>query len=304
MKTRINVIGNGFDLAHELPTKFDPHFKRIAIELGDEKFWELYQTEEDDIWSDFEHLLARPDFNSLEEIFNGYNPDYLSDRESDRDAIMLQAQLNGQLQTALDLFVDHAEKALKSVGPKDLFTSLFDKEDVFINFNYTHTLEEVYGIGADNILHIHGEAGVDNLLLGYPEGTFDPEPYSYDVRQKGVGPYIEKDIDEYISEIEDYYVRSAYESLYIKVQAFSKESRAPQLRKFLRKQIEEKNTQVESIIVYGHSCAIDYEYFEVLNQLYPEAKWEFYVKHETDQKDNVNRLTKRCFINDYKVISI
>ena len=34
------------------------------------------------IWSDFENLLANPDFNSLGEIFTDYVPDYLSDRDS------------------------------------------------------------------------------------------------------------------------------------------------------------------------------------------------------------------------------
>ena len=81
MKDKLFIIGNGFDIAHNLPTKFDPDFKNIALKYEQDNFWELYQSRENDIWSDFENLLAHPDFNSLEEIFDGYSPDYLSDRK-------------------------------------------------------------------------------------------------------------------------------------------------------------------------------------------------------------------------------
>ncbi|WP_274518647.1 AbiH family protein [Streptococcus mutans] len=69
------IIGNGFDLAHGLPTKFNPDFKEIAEKNeSNPYFWELYQTEEADIWSDFENLLAKPDFNTLGEVFDDYSP--------------------------------------------------------------------------------------------------------------------------------------------------------------------------------------------------------------------------------------
>lgn len=30
MKNKLYILGNGFDLAHDLPTRFDPNFKDIA----------------------------------------------------------------------------------------------------------------------------------------------------------------------------------------------------------------------------------------------------------------------------------
>ena len=71
MKSKLFIIGNGFDIAHHLPTRFNPNFKNIAMKYEHGKFWDLYQSCKNDIWSDFENLLARPDFNGLEEIFNG-----------------------------------------------------------------------------------------------------------------------------------------------------------------------------------------------------------------------------------------
>ena len=203
MKKKLFIIGNGFDIAHNLPTKFDPDFKSITLKYEQDNFWELYQSRKDDIWSDFENLLSCPDFNSLEEIFDGYAPDYLSDRESDRNSIIVQVDLNGKLRDALREFAGAADKRLQHIGTNESIAQLIDPDGYYITFNYTHTLEKVYGIPTEHILHIHGEAGKNNLELGYPEGTFAPEKYNYDVRGKGRGPYREIDIEEYINDIED-----------------------------------------------------------------------------------------------------
>ena len=56
--SRLYIIGNGFDLLHKLPTKFDPDFKNIA-EKNEviSQFWSLYSSYGDEIWSDFEMNL-------------------------------------------------------------------------------------------------------------------------------------------------------------------------------------------------------------------------------------------------------
>lgn len=68
MRNKLFIIGNGFDLAHNLPTRFDPDFKNIALKHEENNFWEIYRSDVD-IWSDFENSLGHPDFNSLEEVF-------------------------------------------------------------------------------------------------------------------------------------------------------------------------------------------------------------------------------------------
>ncbi len=89
MKTRLFIIGNGFDLAHQLPTNYNPDFKMIAEKNEPlAYFWDIYQSSNADIWSDFENLLGYPDFNNLEEIFEGFSPDWSSDFESDRNSII------------------------------------------------------------------------------------------------------------------------------------------------------------------------------------------------------------------------
>lgn len=299
MRNKLFVIGNGFDLAHNLPTRFAPDFKDIAIKHEQDNFWDLYQSCEDDIWSDFENLLGCPDFDSLEEIFYGYEPDYLSDRESDRDSIIYQVELNGKLQDALYEFANNAEELLDNIQSKIFFEELFDADDYYITFNYTHTLEDIYNIPHENILHIHGEVGKNNLKLGYPKGHFTPEKYSYDARGKGRGPYIEIEIEDYINSIEDYYTRTAYEELLDKCKSFYKEIRIDLLKDFMDK----NQCKIKEIIVYGHSCAIDFEYFGYLSTRYSDAQWKFYVKG-IEQENNVEYLIKKYSINNADIIKI
>lgn len=299
MKNKLFIIGNGFDIAHNLPTKFDPDFKSITLKYEQDNFWELYQSRKDDIWSDFENLLSCPDFNSLEEIFDGYAPDYLSDRESDRNSIIVQVDLNGKLRDALREFAGAADKRLQHIGTNESIAQLIDPDGYYITFNYTHTLEKVYGIPTEHILHIHGEAGKNNLELGYPEGTFAPEKYNYDVRGKGRGPYREIDIEEYINDIEDYYVRTAYEQLISKCKSFFKEIRIDLLQDFLNG----ITCNIEEIVVYGHSCAIDFDYFSYLNLKYPTTQWTFYVKGY-EQEANVLDLIRNEGIKNTAIIKI
>lgn len=299
MKNKLFVIGNGFDLAHRLPTRFDPDFKNIARKYEPDNFWDLYQSQENDIWSNFENLLGRPDFNTLEEIFDGYAPDYSSDRESDRDGIIYQVELNGKLQEALYEFADNAEDSLCNIQANDFIEQILDPDGYYITFNYTHTLEGIYDIPREQILHIHGEVGKNNLELGYPKGNFTPEKYIYDARGKGSGPYIEIEIEDHINGIEDYYVGTAYTELISKCESFCKEIRIDLLEDFLDK----NQCKIEEIIVYGHSCAIDFAYFNYLNTRYSNAYWKFYVR-EAEQESDVRYLIKEYSIKNADIIKV
>lgn len=134
MKSQLFIIGNGFDLAHNLPTRFSPDFKNIAMRHEPNCFWDFYQSNKDDIWSDFENLLGCPDFNSLEEIFQSYSPDYSSDRENDRDDILCQAKSSGNLQDSLREFVNNAEWALNNIQRQSFFENLLNSNGYYITF--------------------------------------------------------------------------------------------------------------------------------------------------------------------------
>lgn len=300
--TRLFIIGNGFDLSHNLPTRYDPDFKEIAESYERPyDFWDLYQSREADIWADFENLLAHPDFNNLEEIFYGFEPDYLSDRESDRDSIITQVDIYGNLEKALYTFANKADAKVPFTKHKSEFSDLFSQGGLFLSFNYTHTLETVYGIPNNRVLHIHGEVGQNNLIIGYPEGTFAPEMYEYDVRQKGRGPYREMDIRDHIEVMAmddsmDYYTYTAYKALIEKTESFSKAPQIQNLENFLL------DIEICEVYVLGHSCAIDFPYFEYLNKKYPKAQWNFSAFDE-HTRDNIEKLVDDISIRQYQIIA-
>ena len=300
MGNRLFIIGNGFDLAHKLPTDFKTDFKRIAeVNESISYFWDIYQTEKTNIWSDFEYCLGRPDFNSLEEIFDGYGPDYLSEHESDRDAIITQVDINGNLKRSLYEFAETAENAISNRSPLEKYSKLFIEGDYFVNFNYTHTLERLYGIKERNVLHIHGEVGKNILVLGYPKGQYFPEKYLYDVRQKGRGPYRECDIREFVDEMAgkgnfDYYTYSAYKALIQKTESFNKEYQITSFASFLN------GKTIDEIIIIGHSCKIDFDYFQYLDKVFPLAKWVFNPFTDEDA-GNIAKLINDINVQNYRI---
>lgn len=297
---KLFIIGNGFDRAHNLPTAYNPHFKEFAEKIEQiSYFWDIYQSREVDIWADFENCLSHPDFNLLEEIFEGYAPDYSSDYESDRDAIITQVDLNGMLLETLYAFANRAECEIDSVSPLAKYTECFSQNDLFVTCNYTHTLERIYNISPSNVLHIHGEMGKNNLILGYPEGDYEAEKYYYDVRRKGRGPYREVDFEEHVEdmlkdELIDYYTYTAYTSLIEKTKSFYKSPQTKALSDFL------KDVNVDEVVVIGHSCAIDFSYFEYINHIFPSAKWVFNPFDE-DTKLNVEKMIELLEIKSFVI---
>ena len=124
-----------------------------------------------------------------------------------------------------------------------------------MSFNYTSTLELLYGIKA---YHIHGlyEEG-DNLIFGYK-----------DMNSKNLLSRLE----------EDYYVDAQIDSINQLYAEFKKKIQIYQLEEYLN-QIGD----VDIVIVYGHSMSIvDYEYFVMINKLLSPSEWNVSYHGESD----------------------
>ena len=93
--------------------------------------------------------------------------------------------------------------------------------------------------------------------------------------------------------------RTAYAELIDKCKSFYKEIRIDLLKNFLDK----NQCKIEEIIVYGHSCAIDFDYFSYLNTRYPNAYWKFYVRG-AEQESNVWYLIEENSIKNADIIKV
>ena len=143
------ILGNGFDRAHDLKTSYW-HFKKWLMTHGRldviAELQSLFPAQQDGeflLWSQFEKALTLYDKAAVE----GWAWDslYLAIEEED------------------------GKETVTSGGILDL-----DCSAKFITFNYTETLERLYSIPADRILHIHGKAHSDSrIVVGY-RTTVDP----------------------------------------------------------------------------------------------------------------------------------
>lgn len=247
------VLGNGFDLSHGLPTRYDPDLKKLAIKV--ERFageWEGYSIGAD-LWSAVEEQLAHPDVDLILDHLGSYAPDLSSDRESDRDGIVYEAEQ--LLNFPLERFAELADEKLESTDPEAKFVNLFRADDYYLTFNYTHTLELLYGVPSSRILHLHGEAGESPLIIGYEPGAL----------QRIVA------LDEWDDEENyEHYRSQAYGSVKKRLAEFEKVYQHEALSAF----VHQISHTPDRIVVIGHSLgSVDRPYFESLVGSFPRARW-------------------------------
>lgn len=190
------IIGNGFDIAHGIKSKY-----------YDFKMWLkeneplLLQDIEDvwancgELWSDFEMSLGEVDFMRVWEKFRDYhiqkftiadnefrrlNTSFPPSSEFHTLAEKLRP-LTRNIRLAFDNWVLSLNQSVVSMHP----IISFDKNAFFVTFNYTETLEIVYKIPRKSILYIHGRANSeDELLFGHNKSSIQIE---YEIEQKHLG---------------------------------------------------------------------------------------------------------------------
>lgn len=143
------VLGNGFDLMHNIPSRYSDF--KLFLE-NKKEYNELYSIlnelfDKVELWRDFENELSKPNqslLTKLNKIF-GIN--------------VIGKEFKKKLQEAFNAWI----RQVNNFKINKIFK--FRRTDIFLSFNYTTTLEIGYDIELDNILHIHNCIG-DNLFDG------------------------------------------------------------------------------------------------------------------------------------------
>ena len=182
---RLFVIGNGFDLHHNLPTGFNGFRDYVKKEFPESydyisKFILKESSEEEKDWNDIENELAETLALNYDEMLEEaiLSSEMNMDRASYWSDIQFNAEYYNQelpnLRKAFDEWVDGIE-ILGVVRPdKEI---VFSKEDLFLNFNYTETLQKLYGVEESQIVYIHGRKGTLKVF-GHNKTFFEPLPMS------------------------------------------------------------------------------------------------------------------------------
>lgn len=207
MRSTLYLIGNGFDLFHGLPTSYAdfkefvfnraPHIYRAA-----ERYLDVREN-----WSDLEASLATFDTDGVIQDLEHFAPSYGADDWSDSGHHDFQyevdkviAALSEQMRDALAAWI----RALPTDAVQPRLGSL-PKVAHYLSFNYTDTLERVYGIPAARVVHIHGQASVEGseLVLGHAWAEEQRTLLASDVHSQDQDPRqveVNQLLDEYFND--------------------------------------------------------------------------------------------------------
>lgn len=304
-------IGNGFDLHHGFNTRYTDFrnwlkdFDKIAY---DNLIW-LYGVSDDNSdetynwWSRFEeHLVDFDVYDDVVEIASENSIDYGADdfHEGDRYSGGIEAEQ--KFEDTMTKILGYFGTWVNSLG--DLLSDTevdLDKEAVFINFNYTLTLEKLYKIPSVRVYHFHGMLGDNVYILGHGR--------SYQEIEKSIRdnePQPPKDLPE--EDLHDWYANQ-WDEAYENTVGYT----ASKLASYRKNTGEVINANaalfasmadLEEIIVFGCSFSeIDTPYFsEAINRAKEKSKLKFIVNwHSQKDLDNISKFFVSEGIADDKI---
>lgn len=276
---KLFIIGNGFDIGHELPTQYWDFRTYLENMYPDflyvfEEHYYIYPRMSDEkkdvlLWNELETNLANIDEDVI--IENGVSVDM--DLEGGDVGIEdTLYQYFSDEYSYIERLAKYLKQWVRTIKIRDTQkkSSLITNDSVYITFNYTAVLENVYGISPSKITHIHGSLR-----------QYDIEPVLGHGNQERIERILEKRIeaerlfDEKWTSIcrvvEDYYKRT-----YKDVNRYA--IRLPRL--------DAKN--IDGIYVIGHSLAgVDRTYFNRIDNLTMRSlTWKVYY-YRPDEKDKL-----------------
>ena len=273
------IIGNGFDLAHEIKSKYK-HFKEYYLANHKER-------------SILDFIVINGEWNKIEIDLGNYKEDYILDEidpndgkldldHYTRDNLITEDSVHGFYKPIIEEFcklfrqwVDQIDINVKPID--DQYN--FNNEDLFLTFNYTETLEEIYNIPCSQVLHIHGKRYESEQ---YVFGIKDKRSYeSIDTQSCHPGQINAK---EHIVDIMNDFVKPYDRCL-------------NWLNHFL------ENEKINEVVVYGHSLGkVDWPYFEkIIKIIGDDIPWEVNC-YEPKDKVRMQQFKQNFGLKNIKAI--
>ena len=275
------IIGNGFDQHHGVRCGFEDFMKWVK-ENDAGFFFKLTQVYnnawEHNWWRDFENSLAQLNISYYaNKKGNLYDPEYIKKGSKEEKTEFTSRKVIEEFESIKDSLRHDFQKWLSEAYenfPKDKKIQFPNKGCIFLTFNYTKTLEDIYEIDAKRVYHIHGVIDdKDSMVVGHGLGEEELNDMlkSQELR---IGEVLNKKLNR-MTRFQ--FVTPAHKKL----------ATLSSLRSIvsLKKDVEgciKKNQQffneildVERIYVYGFSfSSIDMPYLEkIIRRTKPETHW-------------------------------
>ncbi len=206
---RLYIIGNGFDLHHGIPSSYK-HFATYlrAVDRETSQVIEDYFSR-DDFWSDLEAQLAAFDTDTLldnaDAFLVGYGAEDWSDSYHHDYQFEIDRVVGAISETLRARFADWVRQlpipsAAKAAGQH----FQIDPAARYLTFNYTPTLQILYGVPERQVWHIHGAAAniAEALVLGHGWRPAKRETLSFGLDPEAADPRVvagAQAIDQYFS---------------------------------------------------------------------------------------------------------
>ncbi|PHV09724.1 bacteriophage abortive infection AbiH family protein [Chitinimonas sp. BJB300] len=282
LPSTLYIIGNGFDLWHRIPSSYK-QFKEY-VRSCDERMFDAvdrYLRAGED-WSDLESALAGIDVDVIIDDLSGSMVSYGADDWSDAYHHDFQYEVNNvvqRLSSELRVRFGAWIRTLAIPTPSSAATRLkeIDSDAVFLSFNYSSTLRDLYGVPDAQVLHIHGKATLPNseLILGH---AWNP------VQRQSLNDACDEDTDSRLMEahniLDDYFAKTfkPSEQLITEHQAFFDQLGA-----------------IDIVHVLGHSLSeVDLLYFQALLRMprVAAAQWSIACRSEQERPTKHARLVE------------
>ena len=283
LSMKLFILGNGFDISHNIPSKYSDFYKYLISNRRDilESMEKFYSIEIDsELWSDFETSLEQDIiYDAIVEIIGENRPNLGSDDFSDGDWYNAQIYVEQECEELLDNIKSGFEEWINSLDISEIKKKYkLNKSDHYITFNYTETLELIYGIPLNKVLHIHNKVG-EELIFGHGKKS-----ENFNVRLELYG-----NENAYLS----YDEYGNVESEEVGHEKFAENAVCEfyeKMRKPTERIIEEKSEyfkglkDINEIVILGHSYnQIDLPYFKRISEILDNSvKWTLYYYSEND----------------------
>ena len=282
---KLYVIGNGFDACHKIPSGYK-NFKQYLDDsrVSNDKvvaFIDLLESifPSFELWRNFENALGMLDIDEYIKRYEKLCSSTFNDSQSkqnfiDHELVALQQDINWYFRE----WIQSLSNDIKSVQPK----LRIDNKALFLNFNYTGTLETVYGVNGNRILYIHNpdrDKVINHEFAQYVIGhSKKPLQYPADIVEE----------ERYAQEFIDSFYKDT--KLYIK-----KDKENASFWNAL--------VNVDEVVVLGHSLNdVDLPYFEEITKNVDMNKvlWKFSTYNEEDEQ-NAEKMAQGFKIVNYEI---
>lgn len=308
---KLIISGNGLDLHIGLKTSYRAYRNYLknerfingenAISLIEKS--SFFLPRETDCWSDLENSLSFDFDRYIKECLQAYDRDINPNDEESCFSQIKAAQafeLQDPQSIARDFtnnwfwfwiarqYYEHID-AICETKREDILFDIIDKDSICVNFNYTHTLEDLTGLNKEQILYIHNRLP-DKVEVQWNGFDFERDVLNPSRKQFQFGS-VNNNFEKWEKVVDSIQLKSdgqlmsksglkqSIKEIYM---AFSKNlsRNYGKLRDF----IELYSKDISEVVVLGHSIlGVDEPYYrDVIIPMLGDKKWTISYHNERD----------------------